>query len=55
VSKIIKKLSPKSKITSNLDYPRSGAFEIKINNKIAYSKFKTKSFPSTADIQQLIK
>ena len=55
VSKIIKNLSPKSKITSNVDYPRSGAFEIKINNKIVYSKFKTKNFPSISDIEQFIK
>ena len=54
VSKIIKEISPDSNIKSNRDYPRSGAFEIELNGKVVYSKFKTSSFPSKYDIQKII-
>jgi selT/selW/selH-like putative selenoprotein len=55
VSKIIKKNSSNSKISSNRDYPRSGAFEIEIDGKIVYSKLKTCRFPTEEDINKLIK
>ena len=51
VSKIIKKLFPKIKITGNKDYPRSGAFEVCINEKLVYSKFKTGDFPNKDQIR----
>ena len=55
VSKIIKNISPNLNISSNREYPRSGAFEIEINGKIVYSKLKTYKFPSEEDIVKLIK
>ena len=55
VSKMIKKISSNSKISSNIDYPRSGAFEIEVDGKIVYSKLKTHRFPTEEDIKKLIK
>ncbi len=55
VSKIIKKISPNSNISSNREYPRSGAFEIEIDGEIIYSKLKTNNFPTEEDINKLIK
>ena len=55
MSKIIKNISPNLNISSNREYPRSGAFEIEINGEIVYSKLKTYKFPSEEDIIKLIK
>ncbi len=55
MSKIIKKISPNSNISSNREYPRSGAFEIEIDGEIIYSKLKTNNFPTEEDINKLIK
>ena len=55
VSKMIKKISSNSKISSNRDYPRSGSFEIEVDGKIVYSKLKTYRFPTEEDINKLIK
>ena len=41
VSKIIKKLKPNVIVNGNQNAPRSGAFEITINDKLVYSKFET--------------
>ena len=53
VSKIIKKNS-NATIKSNQKYPRSGAFEISINNKLVYSKLQTNCFPSDRIILGLL-
>ena len=55
VSKTFKALNPNIIITSNKTTPRSGAFEITLNNKLVYSKFKTGSFPTKKEIENLIK
>tara|TARA_B100001142_G_scaffold88365_1_gene90215 strand:- start:1078 stop:1248 length:171 start_codon:yes stop_codon:yes gene_type:complete len=54
VSKEIKKISPIAHIKGNESNPRSGAFEITINNKLVYSKFKTKKFPSKEEIKDFL-
>ena len=55
VSKIIKKISPNSNISSNREHPRSGAFEIEIDGMTVYSKLKTSNFPRKEDIKKLLK
>ena len=55
VSNIISNLVPDAIIQSNKSYPRSGAFEISIENKLVYSKFETNSFPLKEDIQKWFK
>lgn len=54
VSKIIKKITPESIIVGNETPPRTGAFEITINNKLTYSKFETEDFPSEEEIKKIL-
>ena len=51
VSKVINKYCPESIVDGNLTEPRSGAFEILINKKLVYSKFKTNKFPTDKEIK----
>ena len=51
VSKTIKKNNPNANIKGNLKPPRSGSFEITINDKLIYSKFKTGKFPTEKEIK----
>ena len=51
VSKAIKKIKPSIDVIGNSKPPRSGAFEVCINNKLVYSKFKTGSFPTESEIK----
>ena len=51
MSNEIKKLHPNAIIIGNQIPPRSGAFEITLNNKLVYSKFKTGEFPQTSEIK----
>ena len=51
MSQIITKIKPEARIKANITPPRSGAFEIKINEELVYSKFKTGSFPEESDIK----
>ena len=51
VSKQIIKIVPDAKIEGNIKPPRSGAFEVTINNKLVYSKFETEEFPQKKDIK----
>ena len=51
MSKIIKEIFPSATITGNEKEPRSGAFEIIINEKLVYSKFKTGEFPNEKQIK----
>ena len=51
VSKIIKTIKPHAIIKGNSAPPRSGAFEVILNDKLVYSKFKTGEFPQESDIK----
>ena len=51
VSKFIKTIKPHAIIKGNSAPPRSGAFEISLNDKLVYSKFKTGEFPQESDIK----
>ena len=51
VSKIIKNIVPDAKVQGNTKPPRSGAFEVTIDNKLVFSKFKTGEFPQEPDIK----
>ena len=51
MSQTIKKIIPDAKVRGNEKPPRSGAFEVTINNKLVYSKFKTGEFPQEIDIK----
>ena len=51
VSKIVKKYSPESETIGNENPPRTGAFEVIINDNLVFSKFKCGSFPSETDIR----
>tara|TARA_Y100000590_G_C15705277_1_gene1008335 strand:+ start:2343 stop:2516 length:174 start_codon:yes stop_codon:yes gene_type:complete len=54
VSNIIKTINPEAIISGNNTPPRSGAFEIKINEKLVYSKLDLGTFPNKSDIQNFI-
>ena len=51
VSKIISKVNPSIKIIGNKNVPRSGAFEVTVDNKLLYSKFQTGNFPTPIEIE----
>ena len=55
VSNIIKKYNSEIKIESNNSYPRSGAFEVMVDNNLVFSKFSTKRFPIENEIKSWIK
>ena len=50
VSKLIKELYPKALIIGNENQPRTGAFEVKLDNRLIFSKLKMKCFPSKEEI-----
>ena len=50
VSKIIKRNYPNAIVEGNANPPRSGSFEVSIDNQLVFSKFKTGGFPSESDI-----
>jgi len=54
VSGIIKTINSEAIISGNNTPPRSGAFEIKINGELVYSKFDSGTFPDKSDIQNFI-
>ena len=54
VSKKIKKMFSNAIIEGNKTPPRSGAFEISLNNKLVYSKFKTNHFPSESELKKVL-
>ena len=54
MSKEIKAINPGAHIEGNKNSPRSGAFEIMVNEKLVYSRFETHSFPSKSEIKGLI-
>ena len=54
VSDEIRKLFPKAIIEGNKIPPRTGAFEISLNEELVYSKFNTNEFPSKSEIKRLL-
>ena len=50
VSNKIKQILPNAIIVGNIRPPRSGSFEVKINEKIVFSKLLTNQFPKDNDI-----
>ena len=54
VSKIIKSVDSSIIVEGNELSPRSGAFEVTLNNSIIYSKFKTGKFPTEKEINSWI-
>ena len=55
VSKIISNINSSYNIIGNDIAPRSGAFEVTINNKMVYSKFETGVFPTEKEITRWFK
>ena len=51
VSNQIKKYVPNAIIKGNAQPPRSGAFEVSIENKLVFSKFQQGTFPTNKDIK----
>ena len=51
VSNIIKSFNPDAEISSNDSPPRSGAFEVSVNNKLIFSKFQLGRFPTEDEIK----
>ena len=54
VSNIIIGINPKVEVSSNESPPRSGAFEVTVDNKIVFSKFKSNRFPTEIEIRSWI-
>ncbi len=54
MSRDIKTLFPNAIIKGNKNTPRSGAFEITLNNQLIYSKFQTNSFPTKNELKRLL-
>ena len=50
VSKIINSINPNIRVVGNISPPRSGAFEVIINDSLLFSKFKSDSFPTKQQI-----
>ena len=55
MSKIIETIISNCKISGNLTPPRSGAFEIKVDGKLVYSKFDTLEFPTEKTLKEIFK
>ena len=51
VSNIVKSFKPDAEISSNEIPPRSGAFEVKIDDELIFSKFQSERFPTTDEIK----
>ena len=50
VSNIIKELNPQVEVRGNEESPRTGAFEVTINDQLIYSKFDSGTFPNESEI-----
>jgi len=55
VSKIINEKYPEAIVECNSSIPRSGSFEVTINNILKYSKFITHKFPEKEEVLSWIK
>ena len=54
VSNIIKSVKSDVEITSNQNPPRSGAFEVSINDQLVFSKFELDRFPTENEIKNWV-
>ena len=50
VSNIINQKYPEVIVDGNNNLPRTGSFEVTINEKLVYSKFETNNFPNENEI-----
>ena len=50
VSNIINSLNYNVEIKGNLAEPRTGSFEVELNDKLVFSKFQTDKFPDENEI-----
>ena len=50
VSKIILSIDKSINIAGNKSNPRTGAFEVVMNNQLVFSKLKTERFPNETEI-----
>ena len=55
VSNEIKLVDNSIEVIGNLKPPRSGAFEISVDNEIVFSKFNSGRFPNNKEIRDWIK
>ena len=55
VSNEIKLVDNSIEVIGNLKPPRSGAFEIAVDNEIVFSKFNSRRFPDNKEIRDWIK
>ena len=55
VSNKIKLVDNSIEVIGNLKPPRSGAFEISVDNEIVFSKFNSGRFPNNKEIRDWIK
>ena len=55
VSKQILDICPDASITGNEEGPRTGSFEVSLNNKLIFSKFSENRFPSKDEISAWLK
>ena len=51
MSKEIHNINPSLKVKGNKSTPRTGSFEVTINDILVYSKFKTGVFPKSDEIK----
>ena len=54
VSKVLKNINPNLLIEGNNQTPRSGAFEVKKDGQIMFSKLKSGRFPNNSEIKSWI-
>ena len=54
MSKEIYKINSSIIIKGNENPPRSGSFEVTINGKLIYSKFRSKTFPNIEQIKNWV-
>ena len=50
VSKIILSINQSINVEGNKSIPRTGSFEVIMNNQLVFSKLKTERFPNEAEI-----
>ena len=50
VSKIILSINQSINVEGNKSIPRTGSFEVVMNNQLVFSKLKTERFPNEAEI-----
>lgn len=55
MSKEIHNINSSIEIKGNESSPRSGSFEVSVNNILVYSKFKTGVFPTVEEIKSWFK